>query len=136
MEADITTWFHTILLDFDLDTLCSLALSQNSNLALSRAALKVIGLLMSTDDHLMVQAFEKMNKKVHCHLMCIISIEQDAIEEFRGEVASEDDKFELNRHIVSLKEALWALSNLAAGPPYILDELLSGDILKTCIKLA
>lgn len=35
-----------------------------------------------------------------------------------------------------VKEALWALANLAAGPPYVLDSLLSDQTLNEIIKIA
>lgn len=43
---------------------------------------------------------------------------------------------EVDNHKLILKEALWALSNLAAGPPFMLDNILSDTTLETCIKLA
>ena len=35
-----------------------------------------------------------------------------------------------------VKEALWALANLAAGPPYVLDSILRDQTLNEIIKLA
>ena len=49
---------------------------------------------------------------------------------------SEDSQNELNTHKLIMKEALWALSNLAAGPPYILDCLFSELTLPICLKIS
>jgi hypothetical protein len=60
LTADAQTWFQTVLVDFDLETLCELALSQNFDIPLARVGVNLIGVLMSLDDHLQVQAYEKM----------------------------------------------------------------------------
>ncbi len=75
LTADLQTWFQIVLVDFDLETLCELALSQNFNFPLARTGVKLIGLLMSLDDHLQVQAYDKMNQKTHRHLMTIVALE-------------------------------------------------------------
>ena len=75
LTADHQTWFQTVLVDFDLETLCELALNQNFNFPLARAGANLIGLLMSLDDHLQVQAYEKMKQKTHRHLMTIVNLE-------------------------------------------------------------
>lgn len=75
LTADLQTWFQTVLVDFDLESLCELALSQNLNFPLARAGVNIIGLLMSLDDHLQVDAYDKMNQKSHIHLMTIVDLE-------------------------------------------------------------
>jgi hypothetical protein len=58
-----------------------------------------------------------------------------AIKEARNS-DSEDSRKDLNQHKLILKEALWALSNLAASPPFLLDHLLEDHSLESIIKLA
>jgi len=136
LTADAQTWFQTVLVDFDLETLCELALNQNFDIPLARVGVNLIGVLMSLDDHLQVQAYEKMKLKTHRHLMSIVDLEQHAIQPQKKGLEDEKVQDEVDKHKVVLKEALWALSNLAAGPPYMLDNILSDTTLETCIKLA
>jgi hypothetical protein len=67
--------------------------------------------------------------------MQTIELEIVAVKEARNS-ESEDSRKELNEHKLILKEALWAMSNLAASPPFILDEILKDQSLESIIKIA
>jgi hypothetical protein len=78
---------------------------------------------MHQEDYLVVQAFDKV-PMIHKLLAQTIKDKMDFIvkNSNRDLVEEEKDRFALHVNIV--KTALWSLSNMAAGPPYMLDELL------------
>ena len=48
---------------------------------------------------------------------------------------SEEEKIELEMPKNIIREAFWAISNIAGGPPYMIDAMLSDETLEKLLKL-
>lgn len=60
--ADNVEQYLDIVMDgFDLKSMIELALPNSFSLSLMRAAIKVLGVILSTDDHVLVKVVEKFN---------------------------------------------------------------------------
>ena len=74
---------------------------------------------------MMICAFEKV-PLVHSQLIAVILKQKQEVERQRRNITDEEKK-ELDGRKSLIKLALWALSNIAAGSPYCLDQMLSDD---------
>lgn len=94
-------------------------------------AVKCIGQLMSGPDYISKDIYDKIPD---IHLLLVHNILTLSLDPATLQV-TEDSKI-LTQNKLLVKEALWALSNIAASPPIVNNQLLEESILERVIEIA
>ncbi len=91
---------------------------------------------MAAPDYEMTQAFEKI-PDIHKLLVKTLLLSWDEFNSYLRTNPSKEEggNKEMTLFKNNIKESLWALSNLVAGPPYILDHILADSTLEDIMKI-
>jgi hypothetical protein len=101
-----------------------------------RAAVKLTGFLMSLEDHLSTQVFDLVPHLHQWVLDIVLIYRSDLQSSLNGREVTAEEEQDMRKIAALVKEAVWCLSNMAAGPPYMLDALLRDHTLEEMRKLA